>query len=912
MIKRVFLVYLALLAALPVWADNKLKLPPGVEYVTSVEGITEYRLANGLAVLLFPDPSKPVITVNVTYKVGSRHEGYGETGMAHLLEHLLFKGSTNHPNIPQELTARGARANGTTSFDRTNYYETFDATEDNLRWALSLESDRMVNSFVARKDLESEFTVVRNEYESGENSPFGVLYKRMLNTVFQWHNYGNLPIGEKSDIENAPIERLQAFYRTYYQPDNAVLMVTGKMDEQKTLDLVQEYFGKIPRPTRQLIPTYTREPVQDGERQVTLRRTGDVQMFGCIYRSVAAAHSDYAALSILANLLSDEPSGRLYKAVVEAKKASSISGYAAGYAEAGFVAFWAEVRKEQSIHDAQQAVLGVLDQLNAEPPTAAEVENARTRLLKNFEMAFKQSSHVGLALSNYIGLGDWRLAFLYRDQLEKVTPADVSRVARAYFKPANRTLGFFLPDEAPDRAEIPEPPKLATLLKDYQGKPAIAQGEDFDPSPANIEKRTTRHALVNGMKYALLPKENRGDMVNATFTLRFGTLATLQNQQTVGRVTASMLDKGTTEKTRQQIKEAQDRLKARISFTGGASGVNVNIETDREHLADAIRLAGEILRRPSFPAAEFDKLRQEQLADLEQQKTDPQSLASITFRRITNPYPAADPRHTMTPDEEIAALQSVTLEQIKAFHTKFYGATDATGAIVGDFDSEQIIAVMRETFADWQSPSPFQRIESKHQPVSSSSQQIQTPDKANAIFIAGLGYPMRNDHPDYPPLILAGWTIGGGFLNSRLATRIRQQEGLSYSVGGRFHADAFDENGGFQASAIYSPQNAAQLEIAFQEEIERAAKDGLTAEELANARSGWLKARNVQRSNDSAIASTLSQYLQLNRTLDWDAALEARIEKLTLAEVNAALKRYLDFSQMTTVKAGDFKPAAKK
>lgn len=217
-------------------------LPKGVTRVTSVEGITEYRLPNGLRVLLFPDPTKQTITVNITYMVGSKHENYGETGMAHLLEHLVFKGTPKHANIPQELTEHGARPNGTTWYDRTNYFETFAATEENLRWALDLESDRMVNSFIAKKDLDSEMTVVRNEFESGENSPFRVLLERVFSSAFLWHNYGKSTIGARSDIENVPIDRLQGFYRKYYQPDNAVLLVAGKIDEAKTLTLVDQYF----------------------------------------------------------------------------------------------------------------------------------------------------------------------------------------------------------------------------------------------------------------------------------------------------------------------------------------------------------------------------------------------------------------------------------------------------------------------------------------------------------------------------------------------------------------------------------------------------------------------------------------------------------------------------------------------
>ncbi len=357
---RLPLLFVAALITFSAQAQSKIKLPNGVQYVTSVEGITEYRLENGLQVLLFPDMSKPIITVNITYKVGSRHEDYGETGMAHLLEHLVFKGTPKHPNIPQELTEHGARPNGTTSFDRTNYFETFDATDVNLRWALDLESDRMVNSYIARKDLESEFTVVRNEYESGENSPGSVLYKRMMATAFNFHNYGHLTIGEKSDIEKAPIERLQAFYRRYYQPDNAVLLVSGKIDEQKTLDLIQEYFSPIPRPERQLVGTYTEEPTQDGERSVTLRRNGDVQEFAVMYRSCAGSHPDNVALTVLTNLLTDEPTGRLYKALVETKKAVGVYGGASGFAEAGVIRFVTDVRADGSLDSARQIMLSLL------------------------------------------------------------------------------------------------------------------------------------------------------------------------------------------------------------------------------------------------------------------------------------------------------------------------------------------------------------------------------------------------------------------------------------------------------------------------------------------------------------------------------------------------------------------------
>jgi len=261
-------------ATKPAAGAAKLALQP----VRSVEGITEYRLPNGLQVLLAPDASKPTTTVNVTYRVGSRHENYGETGMAHLLEHLVFKGSKAYPDGWAQFSQRGMRFNGTTWFDRTNYFASFSHNEENLKWYLGWQADAMVNAFIAKKDLDSEMTVVRNEMEIGENNPSRILFEKTLATMYQWHNYGKSTIGARADVEGVDIERLRDFYRLYYQPDNATLVVSGKFDVQRTLAMIAEAFGPIPKPKRQLPRLYTLDPVQDGERSVTLRRVGGVAL----------------------------------------------------------------------------------------------------------------------------------------------------------------------------------------------------------------------------------------------------------------------------------------------------------------------------------------------------------------------------------------------------------------------------------------------------------------------------------------------------------------------------------------------------------------------------------------------------------------------------------------------------------
>ena len=891
-----------------VQTSEKVLLAPPVK-VTTVEGITEYRLQNGLRVLLFPDQSKQTITVNVTYLVGSKHENYGETGMAHLLEHLVFKGTPKHPDIPQELTAHGARPNGTTWVDRTNYFETFNATEENLKWALDLEADRMVNSFIAKKDLDSEMTVVRNEFEAGENSPFRVLMQRVMSTAYLWHNYGKSTIGSRADLENVPIDRLQAFYKKYYQPDNAVLTVVGKVDEEKTLKMINEAFGVIPKPTRVIQQTYTLDPTQDGERSVVLKRVGDTQLAMAAYHIPAGSHPDFAAIRVLSEILGSEPSGRLYKALVDSKKASAIGAAAFQWKEPALLLTYAQVLKEKSLDDAMAAMRKTLDELNANPPTQEEVDRAKNEILKGIELMFNSSERIGLTLSESIGSGDWRLLFLTRDRIKEVTVDDVKRVAAYYLKSDNRTTGMFLPTEKPERTEIPETPDVEALVKDYKGNEQLAVGEEFDPAPANIESRTSRSKLNNGMELALLPKKTRGESVEARITLRFGDLKSLENQATSAEFAASMLDKGTSKHTRQQIKDAFDQLKANVYIGGGATQAFVNITTTRPNLPQVLKLVDEVLKEASFPADEFEKLKNERLTSIETYRSDPQAIAYTEIQRHISPYPKSDPRYVETFDESVAAIKALSLDDVKKFHKDFYGASSGTMSVVGDFDADQIKDLAADLFGKWKSTRPYTRIESKAIPVEAINKTFETPDKPNAFFVSSYNFEFRDDNPDYPAMVLGNYMLGGGFLNSRLATRIRQKDGLSYGVGSQFNAGALDPVGSFFAYAIYAPENAEKLEAAFREEITKVVTEGFTKEEIAAAKSGWSQSRTVGRAQDGGLAGTLNHYLFIDRDLLWDEAFEKKVMALTPEQINSAMKKYVTLEKMNIIKAGDFAKA---
>ena len=896
---------IAIAASISITSLSSMAFAQELKEITEVEGISEYRLDNGLQVLLFPDQTKETVTVNVTYHVGSKHENYGETGMAHLLEHLVFKGTPKHKDIPAELSSHGARPNGTTWTDRTNYFETFAATEENIDWALSMESDRMVNSFIAKKDLDSEMTVVRNEFERGENNPFRITLQRMLAASYEWHNYGKSTIGSRADLENVPIDRLKAFYKKYYQPDNATLTVAGKFDADVMLKKINATFGQIAKPERVISPLYTAEPAQDGEREVTVRRVGDAQMIGSIYHVPAGSHPDFAAIDVLNEVLSAQGTGRLHKSLVENKLASNAFGFNFQWAEPGVAIFMAQVDKAGDLAKTEEALIATLENIAKTPITAEEVEKAKRTLLKNTKLAFNSSERIAMELSEWLGMGDWRLVFLNRDRVEQVTAEDVNRVAKSYITRNNRTLGKFIPAEKPERAEIPQVESVSDMVKDYKGREQVAQGEAFDPSHDNIDARNGISKLDTGVQVALLPKKTRGESVVVSMSVQMGDLLSLQGLGAVGNATGAMLMRGTENYTREQLTEAFDKLEAQVNIGGDNTGAFVTVNTNRKNLNDTLKLVAEVLQKPALDEKEFDLYKSETKVAIEQQLQDPQAIAFRAFSRHQSPFPKGHPNYTGTFEEDLVALNATALADVKRFHKDFYGSNSMQITVVGDFDKAQTTQVLTEITANWQSSNSYKRVETLYQKLSNKAMDFNTPDKENATFVASMSVPVGQNHTDAPALTIGNYMLGGGFLNSRLATRLRQKDGLSYGAGSFIRISDFDERAAWGAYAICAPQNLAKVEVGFKEEIARLLKDGFTDEEVVAAKSGLLQGRKVSRSQDRELAGTLNSNLLLDRTMQFGKKYEQQIEKLSAADINKVMRKYLSVEDFAIIKAGD-------
>ena len=666
--------------------------------------------------------------------------------------------------------------------------------------------------------------------------------------------------------------------------------------------MVARHFGPIPRPARKLPGLYTAEPTQDGERSVVLRRAGDTQMVGTLYRIPSGGHEDYPAVDVLVHLLATQPTGRLHRALVQKGLASTIWGGESALHDPGTMFFGAALLKTAPLDPARDALLATTENLASEPVRAEEVERSKTALLNDFEKIQIDSLALVANLSEFSASGDWRLFYLYRDRLRKVTVEDVQRVAAAYLKPANRVMGTFVPTDQPARADIPPVPDLEKALAGYTGGKTPEPGDAFDPSPANIEARLVRKTLPNGIRLGLLPKKTRGGNVVASLTLHWGDEAGKVNRSTACTLADGMLMRGTRRHTRAQIQEALEKMNAHVSVnTEGAT-----IDTQRAQFADALRLVAEILKEPAFPAGEFAELKQAAITRIEGQRGDPGAIAGQRMGRYLSPYPKGHWLYVPTTDERIEALKQTSVADAERCHGDFVGATRAEFAVIGDFDPDAVAKLVEDLFGGWKSPRGYERIPARYFDLPAIEAEVRTPDKANAVLRIGANIKVRDDNPDFPALVLGNYLLGGTS-TARLSARVREKEGLSYGTNSSFVASQLDEAASFGVSAIYAPQNKRKVETAVREEIERVLRDGFNEEEIAAGKSGLLQARRAARIQDRNLIGRLSLYLFVGRTFAWDIDFEKKIAALTPGEVRDAMRRHLDLSKMALIKAGDFK-----
>lgn len=511
-----------------------------------------------------------------------------------------------------------------------------------------------------------------------------------------------------------------------------------------------------------------------------------------------------------------------------------------------------------------------------------------------------------------------------------MTPAQVQAVAAKYLLRNNRTVGLFIATDKPQRVAVPATPDLPGMVGDYKGRALVAAGEAFEPTPENIEARVKRLQLPDGIKVSLLQKKTRGEDVQLTLTLRYGNEENLKDLENAAGFLPELMLRGTKKLSYQQLRDELDRLKATLGSGGGGGrggrrggrgggggggalgSVGFSIQAKRDTLPEVLGLLQQVLHEPLLPADQFEVMKRARIAGLEETRTEPGTLAGRLLSRELSPYPKSDIRYIPTTDEALKRLESTSYEQVVKLYHDFVGSQNGELSIVGDFDPDSCLPVLHQMLGSWSAAKPYARITMPAPPpVPGALHKINTPDKANATYTAGMMFPLKDDDTDYPAALMANYILGGGSLSSRLANRIRQQDGLSYSVGSTLAVSSLDKRASLSLMAICNPQNMDRVVKDMREELDRLRQDGVTAEELEKAKQGFLQSEKVRLTTDGALTGLLSELQHVGRTMTYHADLDKKIEGLTKADVDAAARKYFDPDKLVVVVAGDFeaKPA---
>lgn len=902
------------------------------------DGVSRFLMrSNGLEVLVREDRSAPVVAFLVLYRVGSRNEAVGYTGATHLLEHMMFKGTTEHhrdrgTQIAAVLERVGADFNATTWLDRTNYFETVPTGKLDL--AVRIEADRMRNALIDDGDRQSEMTVVRNELERGENEPLSVLDTYAHATAFREHPYHHPTIGWRADVEGVSTERLKAFYDTFYWPNNATAVVIGDVSTDEALATVAKHFGSIPASPEPVPPVYTIEPEQQGERRFVVRRAGADGIVLLSFRSAEAAHADSAPLAVVSALLGSGRSSRLYRELVDTQLASDASASAERFHDPGVFQLYAFLLPEVSHATVERRMLQTLEKLRTEPIRESELEKAKRIVRTSIVFSREGATNFGYELSESVSSVGWEWFFEFPAAVERVTVEDVQRVARETFRRSQLTAGWFVTvgEEEEEEGSLTGSDAGASDrgTENHRGTEvegsrdgsrdtgntgdaggtgdtkrlvAIAAAEPIAHAThrtGTFAERTARAKLASGA--TVLSLEHAADpTVAIRANLRAGS-AYADGPRLLADVTARMLRRGTLRRSAAVFSEDVESLGAQLEASAGAFTVGVRAHALREDTATVLEAMAEMLREPRFPDAELEKVRAEVAAEI---RLGQDSTSDRAFERLTQlVLPSDHPYHEAAAEAQLAELAEISVADVRGFYDRHYGGGSLTIAAAGDVASDGFHAVAERLFGDWGGAEPPTILRAATPAESRGRDVVNMRDKANADVVLGLASGLRRLDDDYFAAMLGNAVLGQSTLSSRLGIRVRDKEGLTYGISSRFFGASLVD-GIWYVSVTVQASNVEQAIASTLDELRRGLEDGVTADEVDAYVSNFIGTFKVGLATNAGMVGRLvdAEFYGLGPGYldDFDGI----VSSVTRDDVNTALRRHIHLDRLTTVIAGE-------
>jgi len=885
----------------------------GFDYIKSSGGIDEYLLKkNSLKVLLMEDHSAPVVTFMVTYHVGSRNEAVGHTGSTHLLEHLMFKGSRkfnkeNGKPIWTVLQNVGAQINATTWLDRTNYFELLPS--EHLERAVQIEADRMRNAFLRDEDRQPEMTVVRNEFERGENDPWDALDKNIWATAYQAHPYHHSTIGWKTDIENVSTERLKEFYDTYYWPNNATVTIIGDFEQKDALNMVKRHFGKHRASSHEIPEMYTEEPEQQGPRRLIVKRSGQTGIVGIAHKSPEGIHNDTYSLQILSKVLGGGKSSRLYKKIVDKGLATGLYMWDFPFKDNGLFITYVFMTPGADHEEIEKIVLDEYASIQTKGIKKDELNRAKAQI--NSEMAFSRdgSYSIASALNEAIATGDWTFYTTYAEKINGVKQADVKEVAKKYLLEDQSTTGYFIPKSGssgsggPEARGVHQPMNWrpegsadvnATTLSNASNGSSAAGG-------AAISSQVEKSQPLKGITLYTMPTPVK-DVVTIRGSILGGDEFSPESNPMIADLTAAMLDEGTKSHNKHEISEMLESVGASVGFSSGLYRVNFSAQCLSKDVQMVLNLIAEQLKEPAFNEEDLANVKRRYVGNLKRAKENTRRQAMGQFRRTL--YPKGHPNYSVDSDAQIQFVEEITSGDLDAYHKNNYGLGSMIISSVGDLDAKKMTSGVQKAFKGWKTSSLKKGTsETSANATEGSTEFVTINDKTSADMVIGTPIGIDRDHPDYYPLVLGNYILGGNF-SARLMQTVRDKEGLTYGIGSRVSGVDSGNDGYWYVSGTFAPDLLNKGKTSAMRQIKAWVNKGVSAEELENKKTTLTGSYKVGLATTSGLAGQILANAERGRELSFLDAYPGIINGISLKDVNTAIQKYITVKNLVIVAAG--------
>ncbi|MBD2439554.1 pitrilysin family protein [Nostoc sp. FACHB-110] len=907
--------FLSLLLSFLPLASNLLIPDTAVASVAGLslnQGVQKTVLDNGLTVLTKEIHTAPVVSVQVWYKVGSRNEGKGESGISHQLEHLMFKGTTDRPvQFGRLFSALGSQFNAFTSYDETAYFGT--VQRDKLQALLTLEADRMKNSLIGPDQLKSEKRVVISELQGYENSPSYRLDRAVMRAAFPNRAYGLSVGGTKADVEKFTVEQVRNYYQTYYSPDNATLVITGDFETKPVLKAVQETFGKLTKRQNAIVEHQKTTTSQNPQpptansqlpTPIVLKEPGSASLLQAVYPLPDINHPDVPAIDVMDAILTGGRSSRLYQALVESGLASSVSGAAAELIEPGWYEIDATAAPGQKLEKIAQVMQTSLSQLQQKTVSQEELNRAKTLLQASFVLnnqdITSQASQLGY---NQTVAGDYRYIERYLSAIAKVTPQEVQRVAKTYLVPAKQTIGYFEPTQPDGKPGTSNAGTGRTAENFSPGQPVDpAELAKYLP-PANSATQPNQQplpqqfSLANGLRVLLLPDSSL-PTINISGHIDAGSEFDSNQKAGLASLTAENLMNGTKAKNALALAKTLEDRGASLDFNASREGVSINAEGLSANLSTLVQTLADVLQNSNFPPDQLELSRQRALTGLQLQLDDPNSLARRVFQQAI--YPANHPFYSFP---TVESLKNISREDVLGYYREHYRPDTTTLALVGDFDSNKVKELLNQSFAKWQAQgkAPAVNLPQVALPETSTRLNKVIPGKAEAVTYIGYNGISRKDPRYYAALVL-NQILGGDTLASRLGTEVRDRLGLTYGIYSGFAAGI--NPGPFLIEMQTAPTDAQKAIVSTLALLKQLREQGITPAELNTAKRSITNGYPVDLANPSDVASIIVNNSVLGLSPTEIREFPRRIQAVTMTQIQQVIKDLIQPEKVVIVTAG--------